>query len=250
MNFPMLSSRSSRSGMTLIEVTIAITLVALLMAGMMLAMRISLTSLGKANDKMIANRRVTGAQRILEQQIAGLMPVAAITPNTGTGLAGLRVLFFQGESQSMRFVSTYSLHDASRGTPHILEFQVVPGGDNGGVRLVVNELPYANPFSAGEIVLGRTVVDGGLLNSFRPIEIGPQSFVLADKLATCRFLYQEPRPRPEYQRWVELWIKQDWPTSIRIEMTPLRDEPGQLKMTTVTAPIRVNKAPLETYEDK
>jgi general secretion pathway protein J len=240
-----------RAGMTLIEVTIAITLVALLMAGMMLAMRISLTSLGKANDKMIANRRVTGAQRILEQQIAGLMPVAAVTQNTGTGQAGVRVAFFQGESQSMRFVSTYSLKDASRGTPHILEFQVVPGGLSGGVRLVVNEAPYASPISTGLLVTGRSTIDGaGLMTTFSPIEVGPQSFVLADKLASCRFLYQEPRPRPEYSRWVELWTGQQWPTGIRIEMTPLADEPGQLHMMTVTAPVHINKAPLQTYEDK
>jgi hypothetical protein len=219
---------------------------------MTLAMRISLTSLGKANDKLIANRRVTGAQRILEQQIAGLIPVAATTAvSGGQGQSGLKVPFFQGESQSMRFVSSYSLHDALRGTPRILEFQVVPGGDSGGVRLVVNEIPYASSYSAGEIVTGRSTIEGlGLLTTFRPIEVGPQSFVLADKLASCRFLYQEPRPKPEYQRWVEVWSKPQWPTSIRVEMVPLTNEPGQLRMMTLTAPIRVNKAPLELYEDK
>jgi prepilin-type N-terminal cleavage/methylation domain-containing protein len=247
----MRARHSTRAGMTLIEVTIAITLMALLVTGMTMAMRISLTSLGKANDKLIANRRVTGAQRILEQQIAGLMPVAATTPAGGQGPAGLRVPFFQGESQSMRFVSTYSLHDASRGTPRILEFQVVPGGDSGGVRLVVNEIPYASAYSAGEIVTGRSNIDAfGLMTTFRPIEVGPQSFVLADKLASCRFLYQEPRPQPEYQRWDDVWVKPQWPTSIRIEMAPLTNEPGQLRMMTITAPVRVNKAPLETYEDK
>jgi prepilin-type N-terminal cleavage/methylation domain-containing protein len=243
--------RNSRSGMTLIEVTIAITLMALLVTGMTMAMRISLTSLGKANDKLTANRRVTGAQRILEQQIAGLMPVAATMPTSLQGPGGVRVPFFQGESQSMRFVSTYSLHDAARGVPRVLEFQVVPGGDEGGVRLVVNEIPFASAYSAGEIVTGRSTIDGfGLMTTFRPIEVGPQSFVLADKLASCRFLYQEPRPKPEYQRWDEVWAKAQWPTSIRIEMAPLTNDTGQLRMMTITAPVRVNKAPLETYEDK
>jgi hypothetical protein len=236
--------------MTLIEVTIAITLMALLVTGMTLAMRISLTSLGKANDKLTANRRVTGAQRVLEQQIAGLMPIAAVMPTGLSGQAGLRVPFFQGESQAMRFVSTYSLHDASRGTPRILEYQIVPGGDSGGVRLVVNEIPYTGPFSAGELITGRSTIDGNLMTVFRPIEVGPQSFVLADKLAACRFLYQEPRPKPEYQRWVDTWVKQQWPTSIRIEMQPLANEPGTLKMMTISAPVRVDKKPLEIYEDK
>ena len=242
--------RDKRSGMTLIEVVIAITLMALLVTGMTMAMRISLTSLGKANDKLTLNRRITGAQRILEQQIAGLMPVAAVTPLGSPGQAGLRIAFFQGESQTMRFASTYSLHEASRGKPHILEFQVVPGGESGGVRLVVNEIPYTSPFSAGEMVTGRSTVDGVLLTMFRPVEVGPQSFVLADKLASCHFLYREARPQPEYQRWVEQWVKPDWPMSIRIEMQPLTHEPGQLTMMSITAPVHVDKKPLELYEDK
>jgi hypothetical protein len=213
------------------------------MTGMMLAMRISLTSLGKANDKMIANRRVTGAQRILEQQIAGFMPVLAISPG------GRRMPFFQGESQAMRFVTTYSLHDASRGVPRILEFQVVPGGESGGVRLVVNEIPYTGSYSAGQLIIGALEAQGPL-PAFVPIEVGPQSFVLADKLAACRFQYLEPKPKPEYQAWVDTWQKTAWPVSIRIEMTPLTSDPGQLKMMTITAPVRINKAPLENYEDK
>ncbi len=64
------------------------------------------------------------------------------------------MLFFQGEPSSMRFVSTYSLQDASRGMPQILEFQVIPGADNRGVRLVVNERPYTGAASAGALLPG------------------------------------------------------------------------------------------------
>jgi prepilin-type N-terminal cleavage/methylation domain-containing protein len=247
----MILTPNRQRGMTLIEVLIAITLVGLLMTGMLFAMRISFTSLGKANDRMIANRRVTGAQRVLEQEIAGLIPVAALTPAGADGQAGLKLPFFQGESQSMRFVSTYSLRGAARGVPQILEFQVVPGGESGGVRLIVNEWPYTGSLSAGAMITGRATIGGlGLMTTFRPIEAGPGSFVLADKLASCRFFYQEPLPKPDYQRWDEIWIKLQWPTSIRIEMQPLSSEPGQLKMTTVTAPVHVTKAPLERYEDQ
>jgi prepilin-type N-terminal cleavage/methylation domain-containing protein len=243
-------TNNGQRGMTLIEVLIAITLVGLLMTGMLFAMRIGLTSLGKANDRMIANRRITGAQRVLEQQIAGLMPVTAVTVPAAEGQAGLKIPFFQGESQSMRFVSTYSLKEASRGTPQILEFQVIPGAES-GVRLIVNEWPYTGPLSAGVSVTGRSTVGTiGLMTTFRPIEIGPTSFVLADKLASCRFLFQELLPRPDYQRWDEIWIKQQWPASIRIEMVPQAPPAGQLQMMTVTAPVHVTKAPLQPYADQ
>ena len=99
--------------MTLIEVLISITLLSLLMTGMLWAIRIGVNSLGRANQRLLANRRITGAQKILEQQIGGLMPVAAIQ----AGDVPLKFLFFQGEPQSMRFVSSYSLQEASRGIP-------------------------------------------------------------------------------------------------------------------------------------
>ena len=238
-----------RAGMTLIEVVIAITLVGVLMTGMLFAMRISLNSMSKTNDRLIANRRITGAQRILEQQIAGLMPVSAIAPKFPDGTGGFTVQFFQGESQTMRFVSTYSLRQASRGIPHILEFQVIPGKDALGVRLIVNEWPYSGPVSAGLSMLG--IADGELGSRvlFQPVEAGTGSFVLADRLAACRFLYQEQKPEPEFEKWYEIWSGPKWPTAVMIEMTPLAAEPGSLKMVSITAPIRVTKAALELYAD-
>jgi general secretion pathway protein J len=236
--------------MTLIEVLIAITLLALLMSGLMWAMRVSFTSLGKANDKLIANRRVTGAQRILEQQIAGLMPVAA-TMRGPEGQPGQRLAFFQGEEQSMRFVSTYSLREGSRGVPRILEFVVIPG-EQSGVRLIVNELPYTGSMAAGSLIMGRIPSpDGiGLLTRFVPIEPRAQSFVVADKLASCQFVYEELLPQPRYQRWTTVWTMDKWPDAIRILMTPAEIDTGRLKMMTVTAPVHVNKLPLETYLDR
>jgi prepilin-type N-terminal cleavage/methylation domain-containing protein len=241
---------NKQRGMTLIEVMIAITLLGLLMTGLMWAMRVSITSLGKANDKLMANRRVTGAQRILEQQVAGFVPVSA-TMRGVEGLPAGKIGFFQGEEQSMRFVSTYSLREGSRGTPRILEFLVIPGEEK-GVRLIVNELPYTGSFSTGGLIVDRgPVPDGiGMFTRFLPIEPGPGSFVLADHLASCRFVYKEVMPPPIYQRWTPLWTKDKSPDTIRIEMVPLENDPGRLRMMTITAPVRVNKLPLETYSDQ
>jgi general secretion pathway protein J len=240
--------RCRQSGMTLIEVMISVTLLSLLMVGMLWAMRIGISSLGKANDKLAANRRVTGAQRVLEQQIAGLMPVGARPVDQPNGV---KSLFFQGEPQSMRFVSTYSLQEGSRGMPHILEFQIIPGSEGRGVRLIVNERLYTGSTSAGAFIIGRLPgPDGnGTFLQFLPIETGSQSFVLADKLAACRFLYQALLPQPEYERWSELWTRNRWPDAIRIEMSPLDDDPGKLKMMTITAPVHVTKLPTEEYDE-
>ena len=149
-----------------------------------------------SNERLMANRRAAYAVRILESQLAGFMPEGAmfqLTPQSPP--QGMP--FFQGEPTSMRFISTYSLQDASRGWPQILEFQVIPGAEGRGVRLVVNEHPYTGPVSTGAYCLGYTLdpVTNTRVSLFRPIQTGPGSFVLADKLAYCRFVFERPAHR-------------------------------------------------------
>src|SRR5450432_774001 len=114
----------------------------------------------------------------------------------------------------MRLASSYSLQEAARGLPMILEYLVIPGENNEGVRLVVNEHLYSGPKGAGVFCAG-----GGLNATFLPIQTGPGSFVLADKLAYCRFSFREALPKPGEYRWVPLWTKQKYiPNAIRVEM--------------------------------
>ena len=150
--------------------------------------------------------------------------------------------FFQGEAASMRFISSYSLQDASRGLPQILEFQVIPGDDR-GVRLVVNERPYTGPASAGALCLGYAIdtVMNVRIPLFRPIQTGPGSFVLADKLASCRFLFETPQIANTPPGWTDHWVRGEWPLAIRIEMAPLDPDPSRLQPMTVTTALHVNK---------
>ena len=243
-------TRRAQSGITLLEVLVAVTLLSLLSAGMMTSMRLGLGAMGRTNDTLMANRRVAGAQRILEQHLEGFMPVVAEC-RPGPDAPPLKMPFFQGEPQSMRFVSSYSLEEAARGYPRIVELQVIPGEEGKGVRLVLNEHLYSGPISAGFFCLGR-VPDpllGVEVPRFRPIEAGPRSFVLADKLAYCRFVYQEVLPPPVLTEWRTHWILPKWPRGIRIEMAPLEDHPSRVRPLTVTAHVRVNRYPVFDYGD-
>jgi len=242
--------RDCQSGLTLIEVLIAVTLLSVLSVGILMAIRVALDALQKSNTKLMDNRRVAGAQRVLEQQIAGFMPVNTLCSGNPDAPPE-RIVFFQGEAQSMRLVSTYSLPEAWRGQPRILEYQVIPGDEGKGVRLVVNEIPYTGPKSAGQLCLGM-VLEPGLgttVPHFRPIQVGPQSFVLADKLAFCRFSYLEPAKPPEVERWRPDWVLPQWPMGVRVEMAPLVDNPARLRPLTITAAIHVHRAPEIAYGD-
>lgn len=246
-----MTHRPRNSGVTLLELLIAVTLLSLLVAGILTAMRVGLTAMQRTNARVMANRKALGAQRILEQQMTGFMPVIAECNAAGGPAPYQKVPFFQGETQTMRFVSSYSLSEASRGAPHILEFQIIPGEDNQGVRLVVNEHLYTGSLGAGSFCTGiaNDPVLSAAVTQFTPVQTGPGSFVLADKLASCRFLYREIMPPPILERWLVRWIQPFWPSAIRIEMVALNPDPSKIGPTTLTIPLFVNRYPQGVYLD-
>jgi len=239
-----------RSGVTLMEVLIAVSLLSLLSLGILFALRVGMGALERTDRRLMANRKVAGAQRILQEQLAGFVPVIAVTsPSPDAG--AMKVPFFEGRPQSMRFVSTYSLSEASRGIAQILEFQVISGEQGRGVRLVVNENPYTGPLSAGVFCLGLgpDPESGIPMQRFRPISVGPGSFVLADRLAYCRFSFLGIDPVKNVEQWLPAWILPKWPAGIRIEMASLDTDLANLKPVMVTAAVHVNRDPALEYAD-
>jgi hypothetical protein len=230
---------------------IAITITSFVAIGILMAMHVGLTALDRVDKKVLINRRVMGVERIMHEEVAGIIPVVADCRPNGGSPAG-KILYFQGLPESMRFVSTYSLAEADRGRAQILVFQVIPGENQQGVRLIVNEQVYPGPLYAGAQCMGvrGDPETGQRLAQFPPLEPGPNSFVLADKLAYCRISYLEKRPEPELQRWDPAWHFNDrLPMGIRIEMAPLEPDPTRLQLLTVTEPVHINKWVLGTYVD-
>lgn len=238
-------------GMTLIEVLIAVTLVGLLSLGMLFALRAGLTAMEATNRRMAANRRAVTAQKILASQVAGFLPVRAKCGASpvmeGAGL----VPFFQGTPTVMRFVTKFSIEGAQRGYPQVAELFVLPGENGQGVRLVVNEIPYRGPSGAGFLCLppGPDPATGLNLVRFPMPEAGPRTFVLADKLAFCRFLFLDAHETdPRLDQWVPLWVKMDrWPRALRVEMGPMEADPVRVPPLTFTGMVRPNRGVEEGY---
>lgn len=239
-----MTRRKAQSGVTLVELLIAVTLVALLSIGMLYAMRVGLNAMDRSNARLMQNRRVASVERILEQQVANIMPVTALCANENGPVAAIS--FFQGEAATMRFVSAFTLHEGARGNATMLEYQVIPGENDQGVRLVVNEVLYSGPQALGATCLGNPPDGSGPI--FRKVEIGPNSFVLADKLAYCRFFFRETQPLPKPPQWVVHWKKPILPEAIRIEMAPLDPNASRLNLITLTIPIHVTRWPMERYD--
>ena len=238
--------RSAR-GVTLLELLIVVTLLSLLSVAMFTAMRIGLSAFTKTDDKLMANRRAAGAQRILRSQIEGLVPVFALCAAGDPGANGAAQLpFFGGSPAALHLVSTFSLQEGWRGHPQILEIFVIPGADR-GVRLVVNETPYTGSSSAGRFC--RISPSNGL-PQFLPAVARPQSFVLADKLAYCRFAYLAEAQSPTLpETWQPVWNKLILPLAVRVEMAPIEPDPSEVQPTSVTAPLYVRRDPNVPYAD-
>jgi len=240
----------SEAGVTLMELLIAVTLVALLATGMLLALRVGLSAMDKSNARLMANRRAASVERIVESEIGGIMPVKAQCLPTGES-PSLTIPFFQGDPQAMRLVSSYSLQQASRGLPMVLEFHVISGEEGRGVRLVVNEHIYTGPLAAGAFCAGQAPDQMGILQPvFLPIETGASSFVLADKLAYCRFGYRFVAPQQNPLAgvaaiWMPHWAKPFLPNAIRIEMAPLDPDSARVQLVTFTIPVHVTRDPMK-----
>lgn len=235
--------RRRTAGLTLMEVMVAVTLLSLLVVGMAMAMRIGLNAFSKTDSKLMDNRRVAGAQRLLNQELAGMLPL--VLP-CGSGAASQPFAVFQGEPQVMRLVSTFSLREGWRGRPQILELFVIPGEEGRGVRLVVNEIPYWP-----SVMSGMCAGFSGGLTRFPPPRATANSFVLADKLAYCRFGYmQHPVVDPlSAPIWQASLAYQGWPQAVRIDMAPLEVDPSRLQPISETVPLRVYRGAEIPYGD-
>jgi hypothetical protein len=239
-------NRKSEAGLTLMEVLIAVTLLSLLTLGMMFAMRLGLMAFTKTDNKLMENRRVAGAQRVLEQELQGLIPVVAPCSGSPEG-AGLKFGFFHGRTDQMALVSSFSLQGGWRGRPQVLQLFVIPGESGEGVRLVVNETLYTGSEGAGRFCLGFGQEAGSI---FAAPTAGPKSFVLADKLAYCRFSYMAlPKTSQEPRIWTPIWTTKGWPIGIRVEMAPMAPNPARLQPITITAPLYLYRSPEVVYSD-
>jgi type II secretory pathway component PulJ len=203
--------------MTLIELLLAVTMFAAIAATAGLVLRTAFTSLDKIDAKVDFNRRVITSQRTLDQLLRGMIPVVGPCAGTKVGLRGLPT--------GMAFVSSFSLSEGGRGRPRMVQLFAAES-PNGGLRLLMNELPY---WGRQSLALGC-----GTLGS-----VSPNSFILADRLASCVFQYKRRDPALHVESWLSTWQIPEWPLGVRIVMTPLDTKSTQVQPGTVYVPVAV-----------
>ncbi len=240
---------SQRTGITLVETLVALTLLGMLSLGLVTALQIGIGAWQDSREAVSLDRRIANANRLLHAELAGLVPILAEPPPHRRDIPSFP--FFHGEPEAMRFVSSYSLAAGVRSGLRIVELSVIPDGE-GGRRLILNELPYWGPQSVGGFVL-EAVPDrmsfSGRRMIFAPIRARADSLIAADRLSVCRFSYlRYPREGKAPGEWIPVWDDlQNVPVAVRLEMAPAAVKAG-LQPVTITAQIRAEYEPLNPLE--
>jgi prepilin-type N-terminal cleavage/methylation domain-containing protein len=208
------SANSSR-GFTLLELLVSMTIVSLLATTVLFGWRIAAGAWGKADRLIEDQRRAAATQALLEQQMAGMVPY---TPWASKGMPDV---FFQGEGQTARFLSRYSLESRARSGLYRIEYQILKNSD-GAEQLVMNETAQQNPDSAGALLTGtEKAADGGTLLHFAPFARSANTRVLLDGLKEAHFEYYRPAGPSTPAGWVTGWTSRggELPRAMAIRVT-------------------------------
>jgi len=214
---------SRKAGMTLIEVTIAITLLSLLFAGHAMAIRVGLQAFTKVDAKLADIRKVTGAQNILHQELEGLIPVLAMCGDQSVDTVSRRP-FSRGANLRADGVGVLAATGMAR-EPQCWNCFVIPG-EEGGVRLVMNEELYTGYKGAAHFCTGFTNDGTAPIPQFTPVVLGQNHSFWPDQLAYCRFSYFYPGSLVDNKppAWVTTWAVKGCLRRIRIEMAPMHPD--------------------------
>lgn len=221
-----------QAGVTLLELLVSITIVSLLATTALFAWRVGVSGWEKASVQLERDRTVLAVHQLVTEQIASMTPYQAPLERGG------RVMFFQGEAETARFVSRYSLtHRAASGL-YLVEYHVTEQG-NGTRQLLFREEPVWGLEELGAKIAGRETESGVMRTRFLPFEGGAAAVVLLEGLEECRFEYYQPATPGRPGRWTSEWIgnANEVPSAMRIYAMTGEDS-GNLKPVTITAMVR------------
>lgn len=228
-----------QAGFTLLELMIAITLVAAISAGLLTSLRNGLMTLQRTQQRLQENRMALGIQDLIRRQIAGAMPVKG---QCGTEVSSPAIEIFRGNAGAMLLVSNESMTEGSRGYPRVALYQV-RGNANGTLRLELVETLFSGPASTAPFCEADP----------RVVHAPPQAapFILLDNLAFCRIRYQNINLNTLFGREpAEDWQQPILPYAIRIDMAPAPGSASRMPVGNITVPLRISRGPGEAYENE
>jgi len=207
-------------GFTLVEMMVAVTLVALMALALWGVLRISITSWKRGTDAIDANQRHRTLLDLVQKQMASIYPlVPPLDLQMGTGITPV----FSGSASGMQFISLCALRFRDNPGLTMVSYEVVSGSD-GSHSLVERETRY----------LGG---DPSLQAEYQPAEV--PATVIFDRLDGLEFEYYDPGTPDVPPQWVKEWSAADlgrMPTWISMTIVS-RDAGGAQQARRIVIPI-------------
>ncbi|GMV28362.1 MAG: hypothetical protein AMXMBFR59_04870 [Rhodanobacteraceae bacterium] len=193
----MMRSPRRAGGFSLLEVLLAITLLALLLAGAMSGIRAATRAMHSGEQTIERTNRLRVAQEFIRRELGRSLPLA-FGQEHGSGAN----FVFQGENDFLRFVAPMPGH-LSRGGPYVQTLELVRGRK--GLQLVFTH----------------NMLNGYDLDKLKPDD--GQPVMLLDGIRRGRFEYRKFDDQNELEDWKDEWENPSMlPVMVRIdlEMTP------------------------------
>ena len=219
-----LSLRSER-GFTMMEMLIALTIVAVMAVALWAVFRISVDSWAKGTQFIDNNQRQRSTLDLVKKQMASIFGVLApIDLQAGGAIYPV----FGGSPTSLQFVSLVSLRFQENPGPALVSYDVVKD-PQGGLSVVEREERYLGLDPSQETIFDRK---------------DTQVTTLFNDLSEFMFEYYDPGTLERPSQWVKEWDAKEsgrLPTAISMTMV-VRDSKGGLlnRQVVVPVPAKVN----------
>jgi prepilin-type N-terminal cleavage/methylation domain-containing protein len=215
----MTPSRRSEQGFTLLEIIVAITLVAMMAVGLWAVLRISIRTWSRGSEFIDANQRHRSIIDMVRKQIASAYNLFS-PPDPVTG--GAPYPIFNGAETSFQFISLNSLQFQESPGLTLVTYEVVQG-DKGSYALMEKESRYLGQLPD-------------------PLSIAPaeRTTSVFENLTTCSFAYFDPSNEDEQSKWVKDWdaVKTGrLPSAVSMNMVS-RDSQGNTINRRMVVPIQ------------
>jgi prepilin-type N-terminal cleavage/methylation domain-containing protein len=198
------------SGFTLLELLIAITLMAMLSVGIWAILSIGIRSWTRGTNAIDINQRHRSMLDMARKQIASIYPLYVAPVSTEPNSAF--TLIFQGTQNSFRFVSLNSLQFFNNSGLMFISYEMSRDAEGNSV-LAEKEIRYTGQ-----------LLDESALNNSKSISV-------FDDLLSCIFEYYDPGDADNPAQWLVEWdgsTLNRLPAAVRMTMIAKDSQGGTL----------------------
>lgn len=210
-----------QQGFTLLEMMIAVTLVAMMAVGLWGVFRVAIGGWSRGTQMIDANQRHRSIMDLVKKQMAATYWAAPTDGERQEQQAEIPPVLFEGTDTGVRFVSLNALDFQEHPGLTLVSYSVAQDGI-GNYSLVESEQKYLGSGSAQET------------------SSAAEPTVIFENLSGCTFQYFDPQEDDNAGRWVDQWSGEEsrrLPTAISLSLTS-RDSKGNASSRHMVIPIK------------